>query len=196
MHVFLLFSQLTFLFFFFLTMVGWDKGTFTLTIYGHLVETEEGHRSVHEVDHICSPLGNTCRGLLFSRKRECAPFRGKQPGKGVNWIPNRVRLVRHKQNINLHHLTKKRYHSDENYDCFGQKRDFYMGETRGKQGETRYTTAEMGLNCIKDTQPYNRSYWEVFLCKITRLMVVSPCFPLFPPCFPLVSPISHNNICE
>ena len=137
-----------------------------------------------EVDHYWSALWNTCRGLIFSRERECEPFRGKQPGKGVNWIQNGVWLVRHKQNINLHHLTKKLNHSDENYDCCGQKRDFYMGETRGKQGETRYTTAVKGLNCIRDTQPYYWSELEVFLSKITRLMVVSPCFPLVSPLFP------------
>ena len=115
------------------------------------------HRSVPEVDHIYSAIGNTCRGLIFSRKRECVPLRGKQPGKGVNWIQYGVWLVRHKQNINLHHLTKKLYHFDEKYDFCGQKRGYYMGETRGKQGETSYTTAENGLKCIRDTQPYNRS---------------------------------------
>ena len=147
MHVFLSFFLIWNFSFIFLKTGKWDKGTFTLTIYGHLVETEEGHRSVQEVDHIWSPLGNTCRGLLFSRKRECAPFRGKQPRKGVNWIQSGVLLVRHKQNNNLHHLTKKLYHFDENYDCCGQKRGFYMGETRGKHAWKLGEVKKKPLTC-------------------------------------------------
>ena len=59
-----------------------------------------------------------------------------------------------------------------------------MGETRGKQGETRLTVAEKAKNCATVKRPCIRSKLKAIRCRSTRLTIVSPCFPHVSPSFP------------
>ena len=59
-----------------------------------------------------------------------------------------------------------------------------MGETRGKQGETRSTMDEKAKNCATGKQPCIGSKLKAIQCRKSRLIVVSPCFPLVSPMFP------------
>ena len=92
---------------------------------------------MQHADQRMSALENTCRGLIFSSERDCATFRGKQPGKGQEWVQNGVWWVRHKGNIVLHLVSKELHHFDENCDFRWQKKALPYGGNKWEIWENK-----------------------------------------------------------